>query len=53
MKISLDAPRSQPSKRYPKPIEIVDVGGPISRLVFCFFVNPVLYEVVARDADLL
>jgi len=53
MKVSLDAPQSQPSKRYAKPIEIVVLGGPISRLVFCFSVNPVLYEVVARDADLL
>jgi cobalt-zinc-cadmium resistance protein CzcA len=36
-----------------KPFAIVVVAGLISRLVLGFFVNPVLYEVVARDADRL
>ncbi|HKF25274.1 MAG TPA: CusA/CzcA family heavy metal efflux RND transporter [Candidatus Acidoferrum sp.] len=36
-----------------KPFAIVVVAGLASRLVLGFFVNPVLYEVVARDADRL
>jgi len=36
-----------------KPFAIVVVAGLVSRLVLGFFVNPVLYEVVARDADRL
>jgi heavy metal efflux system protein len=36
-----------------KPFAIVVVAGLISRLVLGFFVNPVLYEAVARDADRL
>jgi heavy metal efflux system protein len=36
-----------------KPFAIVVVAGLISRLVLGFFVNPVLYEVMARDADRL
>jgi cobalt-zinc-cadmium resistance protein CzcA len=36
-----------------KPFAIVVVAGLISRLVLGFFVNPVLYEVVAREADRL
>jgi cobalt-zinc-cadmium resistance protein CzcA len=36
-----------------KPFAIVVVAGLISRLLLGFFVNPVLYEVVARDADRL
>src|SRR4030095_14046258 len=36
-----------------KPFAIVVVAGLISHLVLGFFVNPVLYEVVARDADRL
>jgi cobalt-zinc-cadmium resistance protein CzcA len=36
-----------------KPFAIVVVAGLISRLVLGFFVNPVLYEVAAREGDLL
>jgi Cu/Ag efflux pump CusA len=36
-----------------KPLAIVVVAGLVSRLVLGFFVNPVLYEVVAHDADRL
>jgi cobalt-zinc-cadmium resistance protein CzcA len=36
-----------------KPFAIVVVAGLISRLVLGFFVNPVLYEVVAREGDVL
>jgi cobalt-zinc-cadmium resistance protein CzcA len=36
-----------------KPFAIVIVAGLISRLFIGFFVNPVLYELVARDGDVL
>jgi cobalt-zinc-cadmium resistance protein CzcA len=36
-----------------KPFAIVVVAGLLSRLFLGFFVNPVLYEVVARDGDVL
>jgi len=36
-----------------KPFAIVVVAGLLSRLFLGFFVNPVLYEVVAREADVL
>jgi cobalt-zinc-cadmium resistance protein CzcA len=36
-----------------KPFAIVVVAGLISRLVLGFFVNPVLYEVVASNTDRL
>jgi len=36
-----------------KPFAIVVVAGLISRLFLGFFVNPVLYEVVARGGDVL
>jgi cobalt-zinc-cadmium resistance protein CzcA len=36
-----------------KPFAIVVVAGLISRLLLGFFVNPVLYEMVARDGDTL
>ena len=36
-----------------KPFAIVIVAGLISRLVLGFFVNPVLYEMVAREGDVL
>ncbi|MGB6625914.1 MAG: efflux RND transporter permease subunit, partial [Candidatus Acidiferrales bacterium] len=36
-----------------RPFAIVIVAGLISRLFLGFFVNPVLYEVVARDGDVL
>jgi cobalt-zinc-cadmium resistance protein CzcA len=36
-----------------KPFAIVIVAGLISRLVLGFFVNPVLYELVAREGDIL
>ncbi len=36
-----------------RPFAIVIVAGLISRLVLGFFVNPVLYEMVARDGDVL
>jgi heavy metal efflux system protein len=36
-----------------KPFAIVIVAGLISRLLLGFFVNPVLYELVARDGDVL
>jgi heavy metal efflux system protein len=36
-----------------KPFAIVVVAGLISRLLLGFFVNPVLYEIVARDGDVL
>ena len=36
-----------------KPFAIVIVAGLISRLVLGFFVNPVLYQMVARDGDIL
>jgi cobalt-zinc-cadmium resistance protein CzcA len=36
-----------------KPFAIVVVAGLLSRLVLGFFVNPVLYEMVARDGDVL
>jgi len=36
-----------------KPFAIVVVAGLISRLLLGFFVNPVLYEMVAREGDVL
>jgi cobalt-zinc-cadmium resistance protein CzcA len=36
-----------------KPFAIVVVAGLLSRLLLGFFVNPVLYEVVAREGDVL
>jgi heavy metal efflux system protein len=36
-----------------KPFAIVVVAGLVSRLLLGFFVNPVLYEMVARDGDVL
>ena len=36
-----------------KPFAIVIVAGLISRLFLGFFVNPVLYEIVARPGDVL
>ena len=36
-----------------RPFAIVIVAGLVSRLFIGFFVNPVLYEVVARDGDVL
>ena len=36
-----------------KPFAIVIVAGLISRLFLGFFVNPVMYEMVARDGDVL
>jgi cobalt-zinc-cadmium resistance protein CzcA len=36
-----------------KPFAIVIVAGLVSRLLLGFFVNPVLYEMVARDGDVL
>jgi heavy metal efflux system protein len=36
-----------------RPFAIVIVAGLISRLCIGFFVNPVLYELVARDGDVL
>ena len=36
-----------------KPFAIVVVAGLISRLFLGFFINPVLYEMVARDGDVL
>jgi heavy metal efflux system protein len=36
-----------------RPFAIVVVAGLISRLFLGFFVNPVLYQVVARDGDVL
>jgi cobalt-zinc-cadmium resistance protein CzcA len=36
-----------------KPFAIVVVAGLISRLFLGFFVNPVLYELVARPNDVL
>jgi heavy metal efflux system protein len=36
-----------------KPFAIVIVTGLISRLFIGFFVNPVLYEMVAREGDVL
>jgi len=36
-----------------KPFAIVVVGGLISRLLLGFFVNPVLYEIAAREGDVL
>jgi len=36
-----------------KPFAIVVVAGLISRLFLGFFVNPVLYEIVAREGDVL
>jgi heavy metal efflux system protein len=36
-----------------RPFAIVIVAGLISRLLLGFFVNPVLYELVARDGDVL
>jgi cobalt-zinc-cadmium resistance protein CzcA len=36
-----------------KPFAIVIVSGLISRLLLGFFVNPVLYQMVARDGDVL
>ncbi|HWF92980.1 MAG TPA: CusA/CzcA family heavy metal efflux RND transporter [Terriglobales bacterium] len=36
-----------------KPFAIVIVAGLLSRLLLGFFVNPVLYEIVARDGDVL
>ena len=36
-----------------KPFAIVVVAGLVSRLLLGFFVNPVLYELVAREGDVL
>jgi cobalt-zinc-cadmium resistance protein CzcA len=36
-----------------KPFAIVVVAGLVSRLLLGFFVNPVLYQIVARDGDVL
>jgi cobalt-zinc-cadmium resistance protein CzcA len=36
-----------------KPFAIVVVAGLISRLLLGIFINPVLYEIVARDGDVL
>ena len=36
-----------------KPFAIVVVAGLLSRLVLGFFINPVLYEVAAREGDRL
>jgi cobalt-zinc-cadmium resistance protein CzcA len=36
-----------------RPFAIVIVAGLISRLFIGFFVNPVLYEMVAREGDIL
>jgi heavy metal efflux system protein len=36
-----------------KPFAIVVVAGLLSRLFLGFFVNPVLYELVAREGDVL
>jgi len=36
-----------------KPFAIVIVAGLVSRLFLGFFVNPVLYEMVAHDGDVL
>jgi cobalt-zinc-cadmium resistance protein CzcA len=36
-----------------KPFAIVVVAGLNSRLFLGFFINPVLYEIVARDGDVL
>ncbi|HLY61269.1 MAG TPA: CusA/CzcA family heavy metal efflux RND transporter [Terriglobia bacterium] len=36
-----------------RPFAIVIVAGLISRLLLGFFVNPVLYEIVAREGDVL
>ena len=36
-----------------KPFAIVIVAGLVSRLLLGFFVNPVLYEMVAREGDVL
>jgi cobalt-zinc-cadmium resistance protein CzcA len=36
-----------------KPLAIVIVAGLLSRMFLGFFVNPVLYEMVARDGDVL
>ena len=36
-----------------KPFAIVVVAGLLSRLLLGFFVNPVLYEIVAHDGDVL
>jgi heavy metal efflux system protein len=36
-----------------RPFAIVIVAGLISRLFLGFFVNPVLYEMVAREGDVL
>ena len=36
-----------------KPFAIVIVAGLISRLFLGFFVNPVLYEMVAKEGDVL
>jgi cobalt-zinc-cadmium resistance protein CzcA len=36
-----------------KPFAIVVVAGLVSRLLLGFFVNPVLYELVAREGDIL
>jgi heavy metal efflux system protein len=36
-----------------KPFTIVVVTGLISRLLLGSFVNPVLYEIVAREGDVL
>jgi cobalt-zinc-cadmium resistance protein CzcA len=36
-----------------KPFAIVIVAGLVSRLLLGFFVNPVLYQLVAREGDVL
>ncbi len=36
-----------------RPFAIVIVGGLISPLLLGFFVNPILYSLVARDGDVL
>src|SRR6202012_1976236 len=37
----------------PKPFAVVIVAGLVSRLFLGFFVNPVLYELVARESEFL
>jgi hypothetical protein len=42
-----------PAPATQRPFAIVIVAGLISRLFLGFFVNPVLYEMVAREGDVL
>jgi cobalt-zinc-cadmium resistance protein CzcA len=44
-------PASVPIRK--KPFAFVIVAGLVSRLFLGFFVNPVLYQMVARDGDVL